>query len=110
MRAKRRDKATVIGGFSVSGSSKMLFPHGPANGPMTGVWLNTAGGITGGDQFTLEAAADEGAHLVLTSQAAERIYRAMPGKPGQVVKLVVGRTSGSLESWEHLVRRRRGLF
>lgn len=75
----------MIGGFSVSGSSKMLFPHGPANGPMTGVWLNTAGGITGGDQFTLEAAADEGAHLVLTSQAAERIYRAMPGKPGQVV-------------------------
>lgn len=85
LRAKRRGAGTVIGGFSVAGSSKMLFPHGPAAGPLTGVWLNTAGGITGGDQFDLSATAEDGSHLILTSQAAERIYRAMPGAPGQVV-------------------------
>lgn len=38
--------------------------------------INTSGGLTGGDQLTLEAQAGPGSHLTLTTQAAERAYRA----------------------------------
>lgn len=46
--------------------------------------LNTAGGVTGGDRYHLSARAEADAALVLTTQAAERIYRAQPGEVGQV--------------------------
>lgn len=52
--------------------------------------INTAGGITGGDRFALEVRAGYGASLSLTTQAAERAYRAQFGEIGQVdTKLVV---------------------
>jgi urease accessory protein len=46
--------------------------------------INTAGGITGGDRFSMTAEAGEACHLTLTTQAAERIYRAQPGQVAQV--------------------------
>ncbi|MEM0942587.1 MAG: urease accessory protein UreD [Pseudomonadota bacterium] len=46
--------------------------------------LNTAGGITGGDRFAYRAAAGPGARLSLTTQAAERAYRAQPQETGHV--------------------------
>lgn len=62
---------------------KVLFPRTGGCG-MTGVLLNTAGGITGGDQFDVEVAARQNCHLILTTQAAERAYRAQPGETGQM--------------------------
>ena len=44
--------------------------------------LNTTGGITGGDRFAWQAIAAPGAWLGLTTQAAERAYRARPARPG----------------------------
>ncbi|WP_247743370.1 urease accessory protein UreD [Shimia sp. R10_1] len=46
--------------------------------------LNTAGGITGGDRFSVAAAAGAGSHLTVTTQAAERAYRSIDAKPGQL--------------------------
>ena len=80
--ARARDGATVIGDLSQSGASKLLFPR--TGGDLTAVVLNTAGGVTGGDSFTLTAAAGPGTHLTLTTQTAERVYRALPGTPGHV--------------------------
>lgn len=76
---KRLGARTVIDGLRQSGSMKLLFPrgHGAA---MTGVLLNTAGGLTGGDRFDVAATAGTGSHLVMTTQAAERAYRAQPGE------------------------------
>lgn len=51
---------------------------------MHAVALNTGGGITGGDRFQLSANAGNGCHLVMTTQAAERAYRAQPGEIGRV--------------------------
>ena len=59
-----------------SGSLKALFPR-PAGAALEAVFLNTAGGLTGGDRMQIEAGAEAGAHLILSSQAAERAYRAM---------------------------------
>jgi urease accessory protein len=39
------------------------------------VLVNTGGGMTGGDQFEAEIALDAGARAVVTTQAAEKIYR-----------------------------------
>jgi len=46
--------------------------------------VNTAGGITGGDTFDLEIDVRDGAKLTLTTQAAERAYRAQNGEIGRV--------------------------
>lgn len=46
--------------------------------------VNTAGGITGGDQYTLAATVGAGGTLTLTTQAAERAYRAQVGEIGSV--------------------------
>lgn len=66
----------------------MLFPHANyANGrtsALQAVLLNTAGGITGGDRFSVHAEAGQDSHLTLTTQAAERAYRSIDAKPGQL--------------------------
>ncbi|HYF55530.1 MAG TPA: urease accessory protein UreD [Salinarimonas sp.] len=41
-----------------------------------GVLINTGGGMTGGDRLDLDVAVGEGAAATLTTQAAEKIYRA----------------------------------
>ena len=62
-----------------SGALKVLFPDGDGPG-LTGILLNTAGGVTGGDRLRLSAVAGTGGRLTLTTQAAERIYAARPGE------------------------------
>lgn len=74
----RRGPKTVLRDFYQSGSMKCLYPRSAA-APMTAVLLNTAGGMTGGDRFSVQAQAQPGAHLVLTTQAAERVYRSPDG-------------------------------
>jgi urease accessory protein len=66
-----------------SGCLKLLFPQ-TQEPAMTAVQLNTAGGITGGDHLMFAAQAEEQSHLRLTTQAAERIYRSVDGRPGTV--------------------------
>ena len=47
---------------------------------MTAVLVNTSGGVTGGDRFDVAARAGCDASLTLTTQTAERFYRARPGE------------------------------
>ncbi|PUB18593.1 urease accessory protein UreD [Yoonia sediminilitoris] len=62
-----------------SGSLKALFPR-VAGKALDAVFLNTAGGLTGGDRMQYALAAGPDAFLSLSSQAAERAYRAQPGQ------------------------------
>jgi urease accessory protein len=69
---------------------KLVFPQSPTPDAET-ILVNTAGGITGGDDFTLDAAVTRGATLTITTQAAERAYRAQHGEIGHVTtRLSVG--------------------
>ena len=80
---KRAATGTVLDGFRQSGSFKCLYPQrrGPA---LDAVLLNTAGGVTGGDQFDFSAYAASGTTLTLTTQACERAYKAQPGEIGKI--------------------------
>jgi urease accessory protein len=56
------------------GSYRAIFPR-PPQGTMEAVIINTAGGITGGDEFANQITANDHAKISVTTQAAERIYR-----------------------------------
>ncbi|MFL6808432.1 MAG: urease accessory protein UreD, partial [Bradyrhizobium canariense] len=58
------------------------FPS-PEDEGLSGVFVNTAGGVAGGDRFDIEIAAADGSKLTLTTAAAEKVYRA----PGQAAEL-----------------------
>lgn len=58
-----------------SGSLRVRFPSPESQG-LSAVFVNTAGGIAGGDRFDVEIAAGKGSRLTLTTAAAEKIYRA----------------------------------
>ncbi|APZ53677.1 urease accessory protein UreD [Salipiger abyssi] len=80
--ARLRGARSAISDLHMSGSSKLLFPR--AQGALQAVYLNSSGGITGGDAFEVAARAEAGAHLAMTTQAAERVYRALPQETGRV--------------------------
>lgn len=75
--AKRRGPETVIADLRQDGSLKALFPKVRGNA-LDAVFLNTAGGLTGGDRMAIDVAARQNAHVIMSSQAAERAYRAQP--------------------------------
>jgi urease accessory protein len=64
-------------------------PRQAPGAPVEAVLLNTAGGMTGGDRFYTEVSVGPGAEAVLTSQAAERIYRRSAGTATVDTRLTV---------------------
>lgn len=79
MLSRLRAGHSVLAQFRHAGSFKLLFPRG--EGPaLEAVLLNTSGGMTGGDVFRVTIGAEDGAALTLSTQAAERAYRARPGE------------------------------
>ena len=90
VRAKRRGDASVLADLRTAGSLKALFPH-TSSSALDVVFLNTAGGMTGGDVFEIDAQVDAEARLTLTTQAAERIYGAVDPAPAlMTTKLQAG--------------------
>ena len=72
---RQADGLTHRGALHESGSLRVRFPSPEGEG-LSAVFVNTAGGIAGGDRFDIDIAAGEGARLTLTSAAAEKVYRA----------------------------------
>lgn len=71
------------------GSLKVRFPH-TDSGRFEAVLLNTAGGLTDGDVFAVDATAPAGTALTLTTQAAEKVYRAAGADARLDVRLALG--------------------
>jgi urease accessory protein len=69
------DGITRRGDLYESGSLRVRFPS-PEDDALSAMFVNTAGGVAGGDRFDIAIAAGEGARLTLTTAAAEKIYRA----------------------------------
>src|SRR3954453_318503 len=93
---KLEDGVTRRGVLHESGSLRVRFPSPEGDG-LSGVFVNTAGGIAGGDRFDVDIAAGEGTRLTLTTAAAEKVYRAA-GVPAQLnIALTVA--SGAHLAW-----------
>ena len=77
-----------------SGGFRIRFPRAssPCEGGSLceGVLINTGGGLTGGDRVSTEATLTPGARGVLTTQAAEKVYRSDGPDAEATVALTLG--------------------
>ena len=74
------------------GSLRVRFP-GPASAELEAVIVNTAGGVAGGDRFALDVTVEPGARLVVSTAAAEKVYRTLEPDATIDVRLAVGASS-----------------
>lgn len=84
--SKQVEDRSGIDRFRTSGAMKALFPRAL---DVQAIMINTSGGLTGGDQIDLNAQAGAGSSLTLTTQAAERAYRALEGRARMTTDLRV---------------------
>ena len=70
------------------GSLRVRFPNATPEA-LEAVIVNTGGGMTGGDRFSIEMAVGEGASLVAGTAAAEKIYRSSGGDAEMDVRLML---------------------
>ena len=93
---KLADGVTRRGVLHESGSLRVRFPSPEADG-LSGVFVNTAGGIAGGDRFDIDITAGEGARLTLTTAAAEKVYRA--AGPAAQLNITLRAAAGAHLAW-----------
>lgn len=79
------------------GSAKVRLPKVHDGSGPAAVFLNSAGGVTGGDHLTFEAHFGAGTTATVTTQAAERIYRRIDGVGRIDNRLTVG--AGATAHW-----------
>jgi len=96
VRSKRVGTRSVIGDLHQAGSLKVVFPRVAGDG-LQAVTVNTAGGITGGDQFNATFEAADDTTLTVTTQAAERAYAAKDEVGHLTTTLKVG--AGATLNW-----------
>lgn len=87
---RRRAGATRIAEMFQEGCGKARLPRMAAGDTPQAVLINTAGGLTGGDRFDIEAAVGEGGAAIVTTQACERIYRSTGDAARVSARLRVG--------------------
>lgn len=96
-RVRGRAEVALAGGRPLrlfqQGSAKAMLPRVHGAAPEV-VFLNTAGGLTGGDRLEYALRVDGAA--TATTQTAERAYRAASGRAGVEIALAVG-AGGALD-------------
>ncbi|KAJ55511.1 hypothetical protein ACMU_12520 [Actibacterium mucosum KCTC 23349] len=78
-----------------SGSAKAMLPKVHSKSPEV-VFLNTAGGLTGGDRMAFSVTLDDGAKATATTQTAERAYASVGNHAALSVHLTIGQ-EGALD-------------
>jgi urease accessory protein len=91
-----QDGVTRRGSLHESGSLRVRFPS-PEDEGLSAVFVNTAGGVAGGDRFDIDIATGEGTRLTLTTAAAEKVYRA--AGPAAQINIALKAEAGSHLSW-----------
>jgi urease accessory protein len=77
-----------------AGSLRVRFPNSLSQETLDAVIVNTAGGMTGGDDFVIEIEVGANARLAVTTASAEKVYRSL-GPDTQIgVKLNVAAGGG----------------
>ncbi|KQN70037.1 urease accessory protein UreD [Devosia sp. Leaf64] len=89
IKTKQRDGKTCLDTLFQEGCGKIRLPHTHSQA-LEAVLINTAGGITGGDQIDWSAEVSPRGKLVVTTQACERSYRSTGDTALVRAKLRVG--------------------
>jgi urease accessory protein len=74
---------------------RILFPRAGGGAVEEAVFINTAGGVAGGDKLESGVTALANASIAVTSQAAEKIYRAL-NEPARIVTKLKACTNAKL--------------
>lgn len=72
---RHKDGGSRLERLYQEGAAKIRLPNVAKGAPPEAVLINTAGGLTGGDFYSVEVDIGEDARAVVTSQACEKIYR-----------------------------------
>ena len=75
--------------------TRIMFPVVSDDSAREAVLVNAAGGLTGGDQFDLDISAVGDARVVVTTQAAEKVYRALT-EPARVATRLKARDTAKV--------------
>lgn len=78
---------------------RVLFPAAEADEPVQAVLLTTSGGLTGGDRTRVAVAMGSDTRATVTTQAAEKIYRALPVAGDAVVQVELRVDGGAWAEW-----------
>lgn len=96
---RRRQEATRLYGLRQEGCLRLLFPRHLPHAALEAVLVNTSGGVAAGDLLHSTVCCREGASLVLTTQAAERCYRARPGEAAAAIDVTIQLEAASALDW-----------
>jgi urease accessory protein len=91
-----RQGATVLADLYQRSPAKAILPRIDGKDCREVVFLNTAGGIAGGDRLHYTLTAGDGAIITATTQTAERVYKAI-GEPGHVTTRIEARGNATVE-------------
>ncbi|MBB4175297.1 urease accessory protein UreD [Sulfitobacter noctilucicola] len=94
---RRTDGSCGLTDLREQGSFRVIFPRAPS-GSVEAVILNTAGGIAGGDRYSINATAAAQSCLTLTTQAAERAYGVSDASNGKLDTTITV-ASGARVNW-----------
>jgi urease accessory protein len=95
----RRGQITALAVLRQEGCLKARHPRTAPGAIAETVLLNTSGGITGGDDLAVSVAAGAGTHLTVTTQAAERFYRATPHSPPATIRTTLSVGEDATLDW-----------
>ncbi len=94
-----RDGASRLAGLRQQGCLKLLFPRRPPAAPLEAVLVNISGGVAAGDRLSCSVTCGAGAAMLVTSQAAERCYRARHADGPATVETDLTLDAGATLEW-----------
>jgi len=96
---RRVDGATALADLFQRAPCRVLFPTTEPDEPVQAVLLTTSGGLTGGDRTRVVVSVEPHAEATVTTQAAEKIYRALPNTGDALVQVEMQVGDGAWAEW-----------
>lgn len=95
----RRGPETVLTRAFQRGALRLRVPGREAGEPPCAVLINTGGGVVGGDRLDQALSWGAGTRATVTSQAAEKVYRALAGREAARIETRLDIAEGARAEW-----------
>jgi urease accessory protein len=93
------DGRTALGDLYQRAPCRVLFPAVELAEPTQAVLLTTSGGLTGGDRIAAAIEIGPEARATVTTQAAEKLYRALPDESETSIQVEMRVAAGGWAEW-----------